>query len=101
MYKIIVSDQAWEDIKSINKYIKIALKNPKAAKDLTIKFRDAIGKLDIFPERYQEVLINNTLIRRIPVEKYNIYYQVEKDTEIVSIARILYGGVDINQVALS
>ena len=100
MFKVVVSEQAIKDINSIKDYITKVLCNPKAASDLIKKIRSAMHNLDYNPERFQEILIDDLSIRRIPINKYNIYYKVETNNRIVTIARILYGGVDINQIAI-
>lgn len=100
MYCIVYSEQARVDIFCIKVYIKHKINNPNYASKLSDNLKQRIRSLKFSPERFVEIDINGCQYRRMPVEKYNVYYSVDKENETVTIQRILYGGLDINQVAL-
>lgn len=56
--------------------------------------------LESMPERnplYKEEPWHSQGVRFVPVKNYLLFYTVNSETNTVSIARILYGGMDINR----
>lgn len=100
MYRIILTKQAVRDILSIMEYISISLDNKTASDAFYVQIRKKIKSLSEFPNRFSEIMINKTKCHRMPVDKFNVYYCVDKQSQTVTIARVLYSGIDINQVAI-
>lgn len=101
MYKIVVNTQASKDLLIIKLYIKEVLKNPYSAIKICNQIKEAMQSLSFSPERFQEINIGRYKVRRMPVGRYNIYYLVDKVTYTVKVIRILFGGKDIEHVAVS
>lgn len=100
MFQIIISKLAFDDISNIKEYIARKLENPDSANSYYEEIRAKILSLSEFPERFTKLVINKMTYHRMPVEKFNIYYRVNKSNQTVTIARVLYGGTDVNQVAI-
>lgn len=100
MFQIIISRQAFDDVSNIKEYIARKLENPVSANSLYEKIRFKILLLGDFPERFAKIVINKTVYHRMPVERFNIYYRVDNSNHKVIIARVLYGGTNIDQVAI-
>ncbi len=101
MYKVAYSIKFYIDIWFIKSHISLVLKDEKAAETLFILIMDKADSLCDFPERYPKITILNRKYHRMPVKNFNIYYCVDKVTKTVTIARVLYSGRDINQVAIN
>lgn len=71
------------------------LKNPKAADALYKDVWSNINKLETFPYAYQEI---NQGIRKLKVKKFNIFYLIDEQNNLVNILHILYQGRDISQI---
>lgn len=100
MYKIIISIEAVADVAKIIDYIENQLNNPQSANLLYEDIRSKILSLDEFPNRFEKVTIGKLCYHRASVRNFNIYYCVDTNSQIVTIARVLYSGRDINQVAI-
>ena len=61
---------------------------------------DRADTLCDFPERYPKQIVNSLVCHRMPIKNFNLFYCVDKNNLTVTIARVLYSGMDINQVAI-
>ena len=101
-YKIIYDKLAIVDLRNILFYLFGHYLNYEKAQQFTQEIREKIKILSFSPEMYEQVNdFKNNSIRRMPVKKYLIFYSINKQENIVSIHRILHGGVDISQIAMS
>lgn len=93
-YKIILSDNAYKDIRNISKYISTELHDKDAAKRLLSIFYQTIESLSELPERQnvieKEVGIIPVGIRRVNVKNYSIFYTCSGEEMLVRIWRIVY-----------
>lgn len=101
MYKIHISEVALTDIAKIGDYIENQLDNQKAASLLYEEIRSMILSLTDFPNRFAEVVVGKLCFHRVSVKNFNIYYCVDIKSQTVTIARVLYSGMDINLVAIN
>lgn len=63
--------------------------------------RKAIRALEIMPERfpvYESNSLRGIKFHKLPVDNYVVFYIVDKGNNIIKIIRILYGGMDIDNV---
>ena len=100
MYKIQFTDQSVEDVSLIAVHIKYRLKNPESSEMIQRELFAKMRSLKDFPERFVKITINGQQFHRMPVNSFNVYYYVDKEHQTVTIARVLYSGMDINQVAI-
>ena len=101
-FRVFHSDESYSDLRSIFRYICINLWNHIAANNLYEKIEKRIDSLEFCPERFQLVDNDNPCLcglRVTHVDNFNIYYRVDNEKEIVTIVRVLYCGVDLNNIA--
>lgn len=96
-YKIDITKPALKDLDYIIYYIVEELKEPGIAKKLYDKIINNINNLSEYPRIYA-VIQNKNLkqfdYRKIVVDNYLIFYRVIDETNVVQVDRIMYGGMD-------
>ena len=98
--KIVYTFQAQQDLKNIYEYIAYSLLVPDTARNMSRQIMQSVRSLETMPERnplYKEEPWHSQGVRFIPVKNYLLFYTVNNETHTVSIARILYGGMDNNR----
>lgn len=101
MYKVIYTPLAVEDLKSIYKYIAFYLKAPQTAQSQTNRIRYSVKALSEFPERNKVVdwePWKSLCMHQLPVDKYIVFYQVNKIDKTVKIVRIFYSGRNLEDI---
>jgi toxin ParE1/3/4 len=99
-YKVIYTKRAENDLKDIFEYIAFSLSEPNIAKNQVNHIMDSINDLDNMPLRYQ---LHETEpwhskgIRRLPVDKFVVFYLTVESSKTVAIIRIMYGGRDVDK----
>ena len=95
-YRILITDEALNDMESIYEYIAEELLAPDTAMGQYNRIADAIETLDQMPERIKlmESEPEKTRgLRKLIVDNYAVFFIVEDDTVIVT--NVLYGASDI------
>ena len=88
-YTVKISDKAQADMEQIYSYIAKELMSPRNALGQYKRIADAISRLDIMPERFQTLDFGNMNgLRRMPVDKYLVFYVIENGCVIVT--NVLY-----------
>ena len=98
--KIVYTFQARQDLKNIYESIANSLHAPDTARNMYRQIIQSARSLESMPERnplYKEEPWHSQGVRFVPVKNYLLFYTVNNETHTVSIARILYGGMDINR----
>lgn len=98
--KIIYTNTARHDLREIYEYIAYTLLEPDTAKAISENVMREIRSLENLPERnplYRDEPWHSQGVRFLRVKNYLVFYTVNPDTDIVSIARIMYGGRDISR----
>ena len=98
--KIVYTHTARGDLKEIYAYIADILMAPKTAHSLIERIMAEARSLEEFPARnplYREDPWHSQGVRFLAVKNYLVFYTVKAEIETVSIARIMYGGRDINR----
>ena len=89
-----ISDKAQADMEQIYSYIAKELMSPRNALGQYKRIADAISRLDIMPERFQSLDFGNLNgLRRMPVDKYLVFYVIENGCVIVT--NVLYSASNI------
>lgn len=99
-WKINYTKHAREDLKTIYEYIAYELFVPDTAGRQVDRIMKAVRTLAHMPERhkvYEEEPWKSQNLRYFPVDNYLVFYLPEKETCIINIVRIIYGGRDIRQ----
>lgn len=98
-YSVQITKAALDDIESIYIYIAEKLLSPENAIRQYNRLKEAILKLDTFPERYNILNVGSELhhqIRRMPVDNYSVFYIVKDNT--VVIIDVLYSSSNIENI---
>lgn len=91
LYDILESDESIQDIINFAIYIKLKLKNPKAADDFLDAYDSEAESLKAFPKRYHNTFLKyrGYKIRIKPFGTYNIFFVVDDVKRVVIILRVL------------
>ncbi len=96
-YAVKFSPKAYNDLKNINEYICKELLEPDIAHEMSRLITDEISKLEYFPFRNPKVMsekIKHENLRKMLVKNYIIFYDVDENSKLVNIHRILYAYSD-------
>ena len=99
-WKINYTRYAREDLKAIYEYLAFELLVPDTASRQSDRIMKAVRTLDNMPERYkvyEEEPWKSQNLRYFPVDNYLVFYLPKKETGIINIVRIIYGGRDIKR----
>ena len=97
MYTIEYLPIAKSDMVDIAKYIGVKLENPEAAESLAEKMIEAAEKLTDMPYKcpvYIPVKPLRHEYRKLIVQNYIMFYWVDEDKKLITIARVVYSGRD-------
>ena len=86
-YNVGYSADALGDLREIYLYIANELLVPETAAAQLERIRKEVRSLDFMPARYQ-----------LPVDNFIVYYLVDDKERAVTVARIFYGGRDIEGI---
>jgi plasmid stabilization system protein ParE len=87
------------DLRGIYEYIAFTLLEPVIAIGQLERIEKAIYSLDKMPDRfrlYDKEPWKRRNLRQMPVDNYVVFYIPESETKIVTIIRVMYGGMDID-----
>lgn len=94
IYKVIITDLAFDDLRGIKKYISDELVNPEAADEFIDAAFEIIFALDEMPKRHgiisDEIIPVSYGVRRAPIRNHDVFYRVNDDKKVVSILRVAY-----------
>lgn len=96
-YQIEITEPAELDLREIYRYISVELQEPSIALSFIEKINEAIIGLENLPYRHELVIdeqLANQGIRKIPIEKYMIFFKIQEDEKKITVVRILYGKRD-------
>lgn len=100
-YKIEFTPDSKSDLREIYRYIALTLKESGIAKKQVNRIRKEIRSLDFSPERHPVVdwePWHSRNIRKFPVGKYMVYYEVDRELFKVQIVRIFHGGRNVEEI---
>ena len=100
-YDVKITAQAEQDLRAIYEYIAFELLAPENANSQLTRLENAIENLESFPERgrrYDADPWRSRNMRVIPVDNYCVFYISSKETMVVTIIRVIYGGRDIAEI---
>ena len=102
-YSAVYSPEALNDLKDIYAYIAQELLAPDTALNQVNRIRKEIRSLDFMPSRYALVdwePWKSMGMRKVPVDNFVVFYTVDSDSMTVAIIRIVYGGRNIESIAV-
>ena len=92
-YKIEVTLTAQKDLHEIMEYIALKLYNLEAARRQVKRIRVAIDHAAENPYMYPVYYPEETLkhdYRKLPVDRYLVFYWVDEERKTITVARVLY-----------
>jgi len=98
--KVVYTFTARQDLRSIYEYISFTLLAPVVARNTTDRIMAAVRSLESMPERnplYRKEPWHSQSVRFMPVRNYLVFYTISTETDTVSVARIMYGAMDISR----
>lgn len=101
-YSVLYSTEALSDLRGIYSYIAFTLRMPDTAQNQVNRIRKEVRSLDFMPGRHKIVdwePWKSMHMHQFPVDNYSIFYLVDNEAMEVSIARIVYDGRDLPNVA--
>ena len=97
--KVVLTEQAESDLRSIYEYIAFTLLEPEIAEGQLDRIEKGILSLDEMPERFRlfdkEPWLSRGL-RQMPVDQFIVFYIPKTEDKIVHVIRVIYGGRDID-----
>ena len=100
-YKVGYSVDALDDLREIYSYIANELLVPKTAKAQLRRIRKEVRLLDFMPAWYTLVECEpwySMKMHQFPIDNFIVYYLVDDKVRTVTVARIFYGGRDIEEI---
>lgn len=91
-YHIFMTLKAESDLQKIIMYIKDNLKEPKIARRYAKMIKQEIQTLELFPKKY--ALVDEFKTRKLIIENYSVFYEINEESKIVYIKRIIYSASD-------
>ena len=94
MYNVEILPVARKDMLDIVSYISMKLSNSKAASDLAeelIKKINSLAKRPYISPAYIPIRPLKHEYRKLIVKNYIVFYWVDEETETVTVARVIYG----------
>ncbi len=96
-YKVLMTQPAADDLKSIAAYIANELREPSIASKFVDKIKEVVMSLSEMPARHSLIADENLAIlkiRKIMVDNYIIFYIISEKDATLTVIRILYGRRD-------
>lgn len=100
-YKVGYSEDALDDLREIYAYIANELLVPETAAAQVGRIRKEVRSLDFMPARYALVEWepwHSMRMHRFPVDNFIVYYLIDDEEMSVTVARVFYGGRDIEGI---
>lgn len=97
MYKLEYLPVAQQDMVEIVRYISRELKNPAAADQLAVALIEAGESIPAFPYAHPAYIPIRPLkheYRKLLVQNYLMFYWVDEDMKLVTVARVIYAKRD-------
>ena len=90
-YKVLVTDEAIDDIFNSVKYIHIELGNPDAAEKLYSNLNREVNNTGLFPLKFSDsgIKYRGYIIHKKVFESYLLFYIMDNEKQTVYILRIL------------
>lgn len=101
MYKLEYLPVAQRDMVEIVRYISGELQNPVAAERLAMELVNAAESVLTFPyalPAYQPIRSLKREYRKILVQNFFVFYWVDEERKLVTVARVVYAKRDISRL---
>lgn len=98
-YAVEITAQAEADLRGIFEYIAFELQSIQNAVGQLSRLEKSIYALNEMPERfrrYEKEPWFSRGMRIMPVDNYCVFYILNHEKRVVSVARVMYGGRDVD-----
>lgn len=79
-YSLIQTPSFEKELNEILNYISFKLNEPITSKNFYYNLLTKIYSLQYFPERYTKINYKNKVLRKLPIHKYIVIYEVDTNT---------------------
>lgn len=103
-YRVGYSAEALDDLREIYAYVANELLVPETAAALLGRIRKEVRSLDFMPARYALVSWepwHSMKMHQLPADNFIVYYLIDDVKRVVTVARVFYGGRDIEGIVNS
>ena len=100
-YTVNISEAAENDLRAVFTYIAVELRSYANAAGQLARLEAGIDSLSEMPERcrrYDKEPWRSRGLRRMPVDRYCVFYIPDHNKKTVEIIRVMYGGRDIDRL---
>ena len=97
-YEVSVTDTALKDLEDIHAYIAFELGSPAIASEQVRRIKEKVLSLSGLPRRYprfRRELWQGSDLRRMVVDRFVVFYEVDDAAQTVFVNSILYGPSDL------
>ena len=98
-YQVLLTSRAEADLRGIYSYIGSELLSPENAAEQISRIRKYIEELAVFPLRfwlYDCEPWRTRGLRILRVDNYLVFYVVDEMKTVVTVIRVMYGGMDLD-----
>lgn len=100
IYEVTTTEQAESDLRGIYEYIAFELLSPENAAGQLDRLEEHILGLEKF-RGYDKEPWKSRGLRVMPVDNYLVFYIPDKETETVTVIRVMYDGRDVDNQLMS
>jgi toxin ParE1/3/4 len=100
-YRVDISESAENDLRDIVRYISTQLSAPMTALKMMDTVEEAITGLAVMPQKCPSVADERLVMigyHKLAVKNYLVFFTIDERSEVVNIARILYGRRDWHHI---
>ena len=100
IFKVKITESAYEDMRAIITHIAYSLRNPQAALKISEMLMSSADSLSIYPKRHRVRKKDSygRSLRFFPAGNYVMVYWIDDNTRTVEVLRISYSRRDINRL---
>lgn len=90
-YKVLITDEATNDVFHLVKYIHVELCNPDAAKKLYMNLNREVRNMGDFPLKFADsgIRYRGYIIHKKVYQSYLLFYIISEEKQVVYVLRIL------------
>lgn len=98
-YEVLVASEAERDLRDIYDYVATRLESPRAARGEVERIQAAVHGLSEIPNRFRAYERGPWCTRGMrvrAVDNHLVFYIVDEARRRVTVARVMYGGMDVD-----
>lgn len=100
-YRLHYTPEFFDDLRDIYSYIAYHFQEKRTAQNLVGRIKTEIKELRKMPEQCPPVSWepwHSMGMRSFPVGSYVVFYEIDKENQVVHISRVFYGGRNIEEM---